>query len=537
MPKPRSQATASTLSFLTTVVLCSTLWMQSTFLYSQSARGTLVFGRSNDSVTLDPAGATDGESFHVTTHIYSNLVKLKADSTDIAPDLAESWTISEDGKTYTFKLNAKARFHDGTPVDAQAIVFNFMRQKDPKHPAYDYGKPYIYFQSLGLGKLIESVQAKDKQTVVFQLSQPNATFLACLSMQAFGIVSPTAVMAQKRQFKRKPVGSGPFVFAQWKDKQFIVLKANSDYFGEEKPQVATLIFRPIKDNTARMMEFISGKVHVMDNPAPSDIEMIQKRAGDKVRLVEKPGLNIAYLAMNNLKAPFDNLKVRQAINHAINKQALINTVYHGYAKPAVLPLPPTLWGYNNDIKGYAYDPERARALLKEAGFENGFTTTLWAMPVARPYMPNGRKAAEAIQGDLEKVGIKTKIVSYDWGTYLNKTQNGEHDMAILGWTGDIGDPDNFLHILLDKSNARPPAQNISFYKGEKVHQLLAKARLESNQAARAKLYKEAQQKIHEDAPLVPLAHSLDVVPVASKVENFRLNPTGRRQFDVASIKK
>ena len=193
-------------------------------------------------------------------------------------------------------------------------------------------------------------------------------------------------------------------------------------------------------------------------------------------------------------------------------------------------MPPTLWGYNDDIKDYTYDPAKAIALLKEAGLEKGFDTELWAMPVPRPYMPDGRKVAEAIQGDLKKVGINAKIVSYDWGTYLKKTSNGEHDMALMGWTGDIGDPDNFLYVLLDKDNAVKPAQNISFYKSDKLHEVLTKAQVETDHKKRIELYRQAQQIIHDDAPMVPLAHSTVVVPVQQAVSGFVMDPTGRRRF-------
>jgi ABC-type transport system substrate-binding protein len=200
-------------------------------------------------------------------------------------------------------------------------------------------------------------------------------------------------------------------------------------------------------------------------------------------------------------------------------------------------MPPTLWGYNDAVQDYGYDVAKAKQLMKEAGLEKGFETTIWAMPVPRPYMPDGRKVAEAIQGDLAKIGIKAKIVSYDWGTYLKKTQMGEHDMALLGWTGDIGDPDNFLYVLLDKDNAVKPAQNISFYKSDELHEVLVKAQVESDRDKRIALYKKAQEIIHKDAPLVPIAHSVEVLPMRASVENFVMDPTGRRRFAEVWLEK
>lgn len=491
--------------------------------------GTLVFGRGGDSVGLDPASRTDGESFNVTDHIFENLVTFKQGTTEVIPALATKWEIGEGGKTYTFHLVKTAKFHDGTPLDADAVVFSFKRQLDPKHPAYSLSGPYSYLSAMGLDQLIKDVVKVDAYTVRFDLNKPNAPFISTMGMQAFAIVSPTAVLKYKQDFAQNPVGSGPYKLKVWDKKQKIVLEANKDYWGT-KPYLQTVIFRSIPDNNTRLQEMMAGNLHVMDNPDTNHIKALEQKLGNKVKLAKAPGFNIGYLALNQEKKPFDDLRVRKAIAHAINKKAIVDSVYNGFATPAKNPMPPTIWGYNDDVKDYDYNPEKAKALLKEAGLEKGFETDLWAMPVPRPYMPDGRKVAEAIQGDLAKVGIKAKIVSYDWGTYLKNTQNGEHSMALLGWTGDIGDPDNFLYVLLDKDNAVKPAQNISFYKSDKLHEILTKAQVESDVKKRTELYRQAQQIIHDDAPMVPLAHSVEVLPMRDGVQNYIMDPTGRRRF-------
>jgi peptide/nickel transport system substrate-binding protein len=501
-----------------------------------AASGTLIFGRGGDSVALDPAVSTDSESFNVTDHIYETLVRFKNGTTEIEPGLAESWSVSADGLTYEFKIRSGVTFHDGNTLSAQDVVYSFMRQIDEKHPGYKLSGPYPYASSQGLGKLIKSLTVKDNSTVVFAIHKPHAPFLAKMALSAFAIVSPKALEKFGPELSRNPVGSGPFKFVRWDKNQKIVLAANDKYWGEQA-KVATLIFRSIPDNSTRVQEMMAGKLHVMDNPDPNSVAALEARMGSKVKMEKMAGFNVGFLSINTEKKPFDNVLVRRALAHAINKKAIIDTVYNGYAVEAKNPLPPTSWGYNDTVEGYEYNPEKAKVLLKEAGLASGFETTLFAMPVPRNYMPNGRKAAESIQSDLAKVGVKINIVSYDWATYLKMVSNGEHELAILGWSGDIGDPDNFLFTLLDKDNAKKPGTNRSFYKGEELHQVLTKAQEITDQKGREKLYLEAQKIIMRDVPMIPLAHSTQVVPVAGNVVGFQMDPTGRRKFSSVSIIK
>jgi ABC-type transport system substrate-binding protein len=503
---------------------------------SFAAEGTLVFGRGGDSVSLDPATCTDGESFNVTDHIYETLVRFRNGTTLIEPGLAESWDVRDNGLTYVFRLRSGVKFHDGSALNADAVVYNFLRQIDENHPGYKLSGPYPYASSQGLTKLIDSVTRTDDQTVVFRIKKAHAPFLAKMALNAFAIVSPKALATHKQELARNPVGTGPFEFVRWEKNQKIVLRANRNYWGPA-PKIANLIFRAIPDNSTRVQEMMAGNLHVMDNPDPNSVEALKSRLGDKVRLEKMAGFNVGFLSINTEKKPFDNVLVRRALAHAVNKQAIINAVYNGYAVVAKNPLPPTSWGHNDKIQDYEYSPEKAKALLREAGLKDGFETTLFAMPVPRNYMPDGRKAAESIQADLAAVGIRAKIVSYDWATYLKMVSHGEHDLAILGWSGDIADPDNFLFTLLDKDNAGKPGTNRSFYKGEELHKLLTRAQETADQKVREKLYLEAQTVISRDVPLVPLAHSTQVVPVLSSVEGFQMDPTGRRKFADASVIK
>ena len=241
--------------------------------------------------------------------------------------------------------------------------------------------------------------------------------------------------------------------------------------------------------------------------------------------------------MNTEKKPFTDVRVRQAINYAINKKSIVKSIYAGLGVVAKEPIPDTMLGYNNDIKGYPYNPSKAKELLKEAGYPNGFETTIWAMPLPRPYMPNARRVAEVIQANLKSVGINAKIVTYDWATYLVKTKNGEHDMALFGWTGDNGDTDNFLYTLLSKQAAEKPAQNIAFWKNDNFNKLVSEAKIITDSSKRAKLYKEAIAIFNDQAPWVPIAHSIVAVPMLNEVQNFKIDPTGRREFNKVWLKK
>jgi len=486
----------------------------------------LIHGRSGDSVGLDPALESDGESIKVCSNIYSNLVRFKFGSTEIEPDLATEWSVSNAGLTYTFKLRKNVLFHDGSPFNADSVLFSLNRQRLKDHPFHKTGGAWQYWEAMSMNKIIKDIKKIDDFTVEFDLLKPNAPFIANLAMHFAAIVSPTAVKKDKKNFKRNPIGTGPFKFKKWVKNQIIMLEANPQYF-EGKPKLDKLVFKSIPDNSTRFLEMLSGKIDVMDFPNPSDIKELAKK--DNIKFIKQAGMNIGYVAMNMKKPPFNNKKVRHAINMAINKKAIIDNIYEGYGQVAKNPIPPVLWGYNNAVKDFEYNPEKAKQLLKEAGFEKGFTTTLFALPISRPYNPNGKKVAEAIQADLKKVGITVKITTFEWGTYLDKVTKGEHEMAMLGWSGDNGDPDNFLYVLLDKDSV-PSGQNIAFFENDDLHKLLIEAQKISDQSKRASLYKQAQVIIREEAPWVNIAHSVEVLPMKKRVKNFKLDPTSNRRY-------
>jgi len=488
--------------------------------------GTLVFARSGDSVGLDPARETDGESFYGSTQVFDNLVEFVPGTTEVRPALAESWEISDDNLAFTFHLREGVTFHDGTPFNADAVKFSFDRQFVESHPYFDLG-PWKYWGYMGMSDIVDKIVVVDDYTVRFELKKVEAPFLANLAMDFAAIVSPTAVEKFGEDFKNNPVGTGPFKFVEWVKDDRIVVERNEDYW-RRTAYLDRLILRVIPDATARYLALQSGEVDVIDFPSPEDIEAMEQNP--EIELIQQPGLNVGYIAMNNDRKPFDNVLVRRAMNHAINKQDIIDAVFGSAGEVAKNPIPPTMWSYNDDIEDYDYNPERARELLAEAGYPDGFKTDLWAMPVSRPYFPDGRTVAEIAQANLAEIGVTAEIVSFDWGTYLDRTDSGEHQMALLGWTGDNGDPDNFLYVLLSSEAAKVPAGNIAFWRNDEFDSLIEEAKTTFDQKRRTELYRKAQEVFHDQAPWVPIAHSVVTVPVRNTVRDFVIYPTGKRKF-------
>jgi ABC-type transport system substrate-binding protein len=492
----------------------------------EGRKNTLVFARGEDSVGLDPARQTDGESFAVTNNLYDTLVRFKRETTEIEPALAESWNVTPDGLTYTFHLRKGVSFHGGEPFNADAVLFSFLRQMDSRHPAHGFG-PYKYWDNMEMGRIVKAVEKQDDFTVVLHLHQPEAPLLANLAMDFMSIVSPKAAMQHGKDFDFHPVGTGPFIFEKWDQHQRIVLRRNDSYW-DGPPSLERVIFRPIPDPETRALEFRSGAIDLMEFPNPYDLKGMQSDAGTVI--LEQPGLNICYLAMNMDKKPFQDVRVRRAVNHAINKEAIVEHLYQGLGLAAKNPIPPVMWSYDKEAKAPGYDPEKARALLAEAGYKDGFKTTLWVMNNPRPYILLPLKVGEAILNDLQAVGIDARMVQYDWATYLDKTDHGEHDMAIFGWSGDNGDPDNFLYVLLGKQAAAPPATNIAFYRSDRFQDLLLKAKRATAFDERVRLYTEAQRVFQEDLPWVALAHTTQVMVAKTYVKGFYLHPTTRKDF-------
>lgn len=515
----------------------------------------LIFGSSGDVVRLDPADVTDGESISRMDNIFEGLVEYEASSTEIKPCLAESWDVSEDGKEIVFHLRKGIKFHDGTDFNADAVVFSFERQYNPEHPHHQYGE-WAYWGYMFSD--IDRAEKIDDYTVKIVLSEPNASIMTSLAMFTVCIVSPANAEKYGEDAFRYPCGTGPFKFVEWVKDDHITLEANEDYW-RGRPKIDKIIFRVIPDPSARLLSLEVGEIHGMEYPNPADFDRI--KANPDLVLMSEPGMNIGYMAMNTgygyidanqngIKDPDEPLEktpgyfepltkkeVRQAINMAIDKEAIVRDIFMGTASVAKNGMPPFMLGYNDEIEDYPYDPARAKELLAEAGYPDGFEVTLYVMPVSRPYMFDPPKIGEAIQSYLAAVGIKVNLYQVDWATYLQETEAGMHQMCLLGWTGDNGDPDNFLNVLYGLNACSiGTAGNHAFYTNEENQELLTKALRTYDVEKRAEYYKKAQELIHEDAGWVFLAHSNQNMVFQKNVEGFVLHPASRIFFYPVDIK-
>ncbi len=526
--------------------LCCALAMPALLALTPAAAKTLVFCSEGSPENFAPSVNTTGTSFDVNEQIYDNIVHFERGGTKVVPGLAERWTIEKAGTEYTFFLRKGVKWHSNKnykpsrDFNADDFIFTLERQWKESDPYFKVtSSNHSYFNDMGMDKLLKSVEKVNDYTVRITLNHAEAPFLSNLAMQYAGIQSKEYAIAMLKagtpeKVDQDPIGTGPFSLVQYQKDAVVRFKAFPQYWAG-KAKIDDLVFAITPDASVRWAKLQKGECHVMPYPNPADLPAIRKDS--HVKVLEQPGLNVGYLAYNTTKKPFDDVRVRKAVNMAINKKAIIDAVYLGTGVAAKNPIPPTQWSYNNAIKDDPFDPAAAKKLLAAAGLANGFTTDLWAMPVQRPYNPNARRIAELMQADLAKVGIKAEIKSFEWGEYRKRMQAGEHQMGMLGWTGDNGDPDNFLNTLLGCSSAKTNGSNVAKFCYQPFEDLISKAKTESNQASRAKLYERAQVIFKEQAPWFTIAHAVQLKPVRNEVIGFKLSPFGRHTFYGVDIKE
>jgi peptide/nickel transport system substrate-binding protein len=509
--------------------------------------GTFVFAQASDPTSMDAALISDGESSRVVNQIFEGLVGTKEGSLETEPGLAESWEPSEDGRAWTFKLRQGVKFHDGTDFNAEAVCFNFDRQYNftgllaSDALSYYWNSFFEGFADSQEKGLYESCEASDEHTAVIHLTKPSASFIPAMSQFAFFIQSPTALQEYKAdsvsgtedqpRFEgtyglEHPTGTGPFRFKEFRANDRVVLERNPDYWGEPA-KVEQLIFRTIPDLPARRQALEAGEIQGYDQVDPNDLQALRD-AGFQVQ--ERDPLNVAYIGMNQAKPPMDNIKIRQAVAHAINKDALLKALYPPGAEPAIQFMPEAIPGYNPDVSTYDYDPERARQLIAESGVRNPTIEFWYPTDVSRPYMPDPEANFQAFTADLEKVGFRIVPKSAPWSPdFLEGYQSGAYQMYLIGWNADFGDADNFLGVFFQSKTPQFGFDN------PEIFNLLNQAEQETDEARREQLYQQANAAIMEYLPSVPYAHTASYVALAPNVEGFVTSPLTNEKFATVSV--
>ncbi|SHJ76955.1 ABC transporter substrate-binding protein [Paraburkholderia terricola] len=522
------------------VVLVGALLMNGAPVHA-APTGTLVFCSEGSPAGFDPGQHTTSTDFDASTNtVYNELVQFRRGTLDLEPALATSWDISADQRMYTFHLRGGVKFHTTAwfrptrDFNADDVLFTFNRMlhaDDPFRKAYPASFPY--FSDLGFDRNIESIEKVDALTVRFRLKEPDVIFVRNLAMSFASILS--AEYAEKlgaahreADINQLPVGTGPFVFRSYQKDALIRYDANPGYWRPDDVKLAHLIFAITPDPAVRIQKLASGECQVSVFPRPADLEVLKRNAA--LTAVSGVGFNAGFVAYNTQHAPLNRVEVRRALDMAIDKPAIIQSVFSGNATIASNPMPPAQWSYNKQLKDAPYDPAKAKALLAQAGFPNGFEISLWAMPVQRPYNPNAQLMAQLIQQDWAKIGVRAKIVSYEWGEYNRRAkQGGEHDAMLYGWSGDNGDPDNWLGTLLGCDAVH--GSNVSKWCDPAFNALIDKARAAANVDERTALYQQAQVIFKQQVPYTPIAHSIVSLPVSKRVKGLAFSPLGSHRFE------
>ena len=517
-------------------------------------KDTITFGAAGAPELFDPFYATDGETFRVTRQMMEGLVGIKPGTAEIQPELATNWESSSDGKEWTFKLREGVKFWDGEPFNAEAVCYNMERMFDQNEVAA--GGPAGYwadvmgsFKSDAANALYQGCSTKDDMTAVIKISRPTSKFPTALSLDSFSMQSPKALKAGDANnvtkqgegfgypaYSKNPVGTGPYKLEKYDEaNKTVTLVRNDDYWGE-KAKTAKIVFKIIPDESTRRQELEAGSIDGYDLPNPADWKGL-KDAGNQ--LLVRPAFNILYVGLNPEHNPkLKDLKVRQALYYAMNRDQLVKTQLPEGATVATQFMPETVDGYNKSLQAYPYDPEKAKSLLKEAGAEGMTLTFAYPSEVSRPYMPNPQKIYEALRGDLEKVGIKVQVNTKPWnGGYLDTVDNGGYDAWLLGWTGDYDSADNFIGTFFANLKANDFHTSATSY-GAQLSKDLQAADAIVDEGERSAAYEKINQQIMEEyLPGLAISHSPPALVVSEKVKGLVPSPLTAETFSSVTVNK
>ena len=477
----------------------------------------LVVGLDSEPRSLDPHATTRASDFRVLVNVYEGLVRYRQGTLTPEPGLARHWTISADATEYVFELRPGIRFHDGTPCDAAAIKFNFDRMLDDAHPYHDTGPfPLSFFF-----EQVREVEVLDPLRVRFELNEPFAPLLANLAYPTGLIVSPAAVRRLGRGIGRQPVGTGPYRFSHWHAGRHIVLERNSAYHAQTA-KLSRLVFRTVSDPMTRVAELRAKFIDVVPELMPDSVQWFQEAPDFEV--AQAPGPHLWFLILNTRRPPFDDVRVRRAVNLAVDKHALVSNVLQHTASVAAGPIAEAFGAAAGDVEPYPYDPHLARQLLTQAGLDEGASLTL-AVPTGGAGMLAPVQMATAIQADLAGVGLEVNIQTFEWNSYLTRVNEGldDIDMAAMAWM--TNDPDTLPFLAL-RTNAHPPAGfNSGWYSNQQVDRLLARARATSTRDERAALYATVQRIVHDDAPWLFVASWKQNIVSRKGLSGLRVEPS------------
>jgi dipeptide transport system substrate-binding protein len=516
-----------------------------------AAADTLVVCSEASPDFMNPQFSTANTAFDVGAQIYDRLVEIERGGANLIPALAESWDVSPDGLIYTFHLRRGVKWQSNksfTPTrdfNADDVVFSFRRMMDKADPYYPIGGTgYQYFASL-VEPSVKSIDKIDDYTVTFTLKMPQAPILSALSVEPNSILSAEYAAAMLKAgtpdlTNQAPIGTGAFSFVAYQKDSQIRYKAFADHWAKKAglddriAKVDDLVFSIATDPQVRYAKLQAGECHIARYPAPGDLERM--RADPKVTLLQSPGADMSYLAFNHEKKPLDDRRVREALVYASNIPNIVKAVYQGTGVQTAAMVPPTLWSHDESLKPRPYDPEKAKALLAEAGLANGFKITLWALPVTRGYMPNGRRAAELLQADWAKIGVTAEIVSYEWGEYLKRARAGDHDIAMLGNTWDYPDPSQILTSNWS-CEAMKSGGNRARWCNKDFSDSVAKANASNDKAERDRLYRHAQEVFQADVGGMLFANSQTFTPIRKEVVGYKIHGFGGQPYFGVSLAK
>lgn len=483
------------------------------------AGGDLVIAQLSDAVSLDPHGSNDTPSSNVAFNIYEALL-VQDENMELQPGLATDWEMVDD-LTWQFTLREGVTFHDGSDFNADVVQANFDRVLDD---AVASPRAFLF-------EMVEEVNVIDDYTVEFVTEFPFSPLPAHIAHNGGGIISGELIEADYAAMEEgsdpgtvindNPVGTGPFAFESWEPGEEVVLVRNEEYW-DGAPALDSITFRVVPEGSTRLADLETGAVHISDPISPSDISRVEGTDGMFVN--QQPSVSLSYIGFNAEKEPFNDPLVRRAISHAIDQQSIIDGIYDGIGVPAIGPLAPDVFGFDENVSGLEHDLDLARELLAEAGFEDGFSTTLWTND-----NQDRIDTATVVQSQLEEIGIDVEVEIVEWGAYLADTAAGEHDMFILGWSTVTGDADYGMFPLFHSSNFGE-AGNRTFFATDELDALLEDARQSSDEDERLELYSQAQEILVEEAPMIYVHHQEFLLAVSDDVEGLWQHPTGILQL-------